>query len=68
MVSVPKEFLHAREGLNIRLLYCELDDATVQEAQSRKVWWIGLLAELAAENVGCPATKLHACQARPNKS
>lgn len=47
-----QDFLQVCEGLNIRTLFSELDDASVQSAQSRRDWWIGLLAELVAENAG----------------
>jgi phosphotransferase system IIB component len=54
LAAVSQDFLQACEGLNTRSLYSELDDATVQEAQARRDWWIGLMAELVAENAGLP--------------
>lgn len=53
--QVSKDFLQACEGLNIRSLYSELDEAAVQEAQSRRDWWIGLVAEVVAAHASLSA-------------
>jgi hypothetical protein len=52
LALTSKDFLEVCEGLNLRALFSELDDKTVQTAQSRRDWWIGLLAELVATEAG----------------
>ena len=44
-----RDFLQACEGLNIRTLFSELDEASLLSAQERRNWWIGLVAELVAD-------------------
>ena len=58
LAQVSKDFLQACEGLNIRSLYSDLDDAAVLEAQSRRDWWIGLVAEVVAAHASLSATGL----------
>ncbi len=62
LAQVSKDFLQACEGLSIQSLYSELDEAAVQEAQSRRDWWIGLVAELVAANAGLSVAEPGAIQ------
>jgi hypothetical protein len=50
-----RDFLQACEGLNIRTLFSELDEASLQAAQERRNWWIGLVAELVADSAEASA-------------
>ena len=52
LALASKDFLEVCEGLSLRALFSELDDRTIQAAQSRRDWWIGLLAELVAADAG----------------
>lgn len=49
MALASSDFLQACEGLNIRTLFSELDEASLLAAQDRRSWWIGLVAELVAD-------------------
>lgn len=48
LALASKDFLEVCEGLNIKTLFSEMDDHSIQSAQKRRDWWIGLLAEIVA--------------------
>lgn len=58
LARVSTDFLQACEGLNIKTLYSEMDDEAIAAAQTRRNWWIGLVAELVSEDAKT--------QAKPN--
>ena len=49
---LSQNFIEACEGLNTQALFSENEDLALQSAQTRKDWWIGLLATLVAEEAG----------------
>ena len=58
LAMASKDFLEVCEGLSIKTLFSEMDDLSIQSAQKRRDWWIGLLAEIVAnEAVAMPKTK-----------
>jgi hypothetical protein len=53
LAMASKDFLEVCEGLSIKALFSEMDDHSIQSAQKRRDWWIGLVAEVVAnEAVG----------------
>lgn len=48
LAMASKDFLEVCEGLSIRALFSEMDDHAIQSAQKRRDWWIGLVAEVVA--------------------
>lgn len=56
LAHASTDFLEVCEGLSLRALFSELDDKTLQAAQSRRDWWIGLMAELLASDAGLSAS------------
>lgn len=58
LAMASKDFLEVCEGLSIKTLFSEMDDHSILSAQKRRDWWIGLLAEIVAnEAVAMPTTK-----------
>ncbi|MDO8384893.1 MAG: hypothetical protein Q7T13_00655 [Polaromonas sp.] len=53
LAMASRDFLEVCEGLSIKALFSEMDDHSIQSAQKRRDWWIGLVAEVVAnEAVG----------------
>lgn len=50
LALASKDFLEVCEGLSIKALFSEMDDHSIQSAQKRRDWWIGLLAEIVAND------------------
>jgi hypothetical protein len=48
------DFLDVCEGLSIKALFSELGDTSIQAAQQRRDWWIGLITELVADAAVAP--------------
>lgn len=48
LALASKDFLDVCEGLSIKALFSEMDDHAIQSAQKRRDWWIGLVAEVVA--------------------
>jgi hypothetical protein len=48
LARASKDFLEVCEGLSIKTLFSEMDDHAIQSAQKRRDWWIGLVAEVVA--------------------
>lgn len=59
------DFLEVCEGLSIKTLFSEMDDDAIQAAQKRRDWWVGLLAELLADEVLTPSPPSTHPQAPP---
>lgn len=54
LAMASKDFLEVCEGLSIKTLFSEMDDHSIQSAQKRRDWWIGLLAEIVANEAVAP--------------
>jgi len=52
LALLSQNFIEACEGINTQALFSENEDLALQSAQTRKDWWIGLLATLVAEEAG----------------
>jgi hypothetical protein len=57
LAMASKDFLEVCEGLSIKALFSEMDDHAIQSAQKRRDWWIGLVAELVANEAVAPAVQ-----------
>jgi hypothetical protein len=49
------DFLEVCEGLSIKTLFSEMDDHAIQAAQTRRDWWVGLVAELLSDEALAPS-------------
>ena len=54
LALASKDFLEVCEGLSIKALFSEMDDHAIQSAQKRRDWWIGLLAQVVANEAVAP--------------
>ncbi len=54
LALASKDFLEVCEGLSIKALFSEMDDHSIQSAQKRRDWWIGLVAEVVANEAVAP--------------
>jgi hypothetical protein len=59
LAMASKDFLEVCEGLSIKALFSEMDDHSIQAAQKRRDWWIGLVAEVVANEAVAATVSKH---------
>lgn len=57
LAQASTDFLEVCEGLSIKALFSEMDDHSIQSSQKRRDWWIGLVAELVANQALTQSTE-----------